>query len=137
MKETGIVKKIEGRFVQVGIEMHEGCESCMNNQCKTGRSALKAFNRDKLELSEGDFVEIEIAGKEQARGAFWVLGLPLAGLFAGYGLGRLLFPGSGEGPAVASSGLVFLALLGIGLLVQKGRANESLPVVMRRLDSIA
>lgn len=137
MKETGIVKKIEGKLVQVGIEMHDGCESCMNGQCKAGRSALQAYNRDRLELSEGDLVEIEIAGREQARGAFWVLGLPLAGLFAGYGAGRLLFPGSAEGPAVAAAGIGFLVLLGIGLLVQKGRAHESLPVVMRKLSAIA
>ena len=30
MRELGIVKNIENDVVVVGIEMHEGCESCMN-----------------------------------------------------------------------------------------------------------
>jgi positive regulator of sigma E activity len=134
MKESGIVKKINGKFVSVGIEMHEGCASCINNSCKTGRSALQAYNPKGLPIVEGDMVEIEVLGVEQARGAFWVLGLPLVALFAGYGLGRLLFPSTGEGPAVASAGLLFLLALVAGMLVQKNRKYDSLPVVMRKCE---
>jgi len=132
MRETGTVKKIEGKFLSVGIEMHEGCESCINGACKAGRSALKAYNPHDIDVMEGDTVEIEIPGAEQARGAFWVLGFPLAALFAGYGLGRLLFPTTSEGPAVASAGLLFVIALAVGVLVQKGRSLESLPVVTRK-----
>jgi positive regulator of sigma E activity len=107
----------------------------MNGACKTGRSALQAYNRKGLEISEGDTVEIEVPGMEQARGAFWVLGLPLVALFLGYGAGVLLFPGRGEGPAVAAAGIFFgLALFG-GMLVQKGRKLDSLPVVLRKVNA--
>lgn len=131
----GTVKKIEGKLISVGIEMHEGCESCMNGACKTGRSALQAYNRKGLDVVEGDMVEIEVPGMEQARGAFWVLGLPLVALFAGYGVGVLLFPGRGEGPAVAGAGLFFALALAGGVLVQKGRKLDSLPVVLRKVEA--
>lgn len=134
MRESGIVKKIDGKFVVVGIEMHEGCESCMNSTaCKTGRSALQTLNPKELKIAEGDQVEIEIRSIEQAKSAFWVLGLPLIALFAGYGIGRLLFPSSGEGPAVACAGLLFVATMALGIMVQKGQKLDSLPVVTRKL----
>ncbi len=132
MKEMGTVKSIEGDFVSVSIEMHEGCESCMNGSCKAGRSALKVHNRQHFALAEGDEVEIEIPGIEQARGAFWVLGLPLAALFAGYGAGWLIFPRESEAPAVATAGAAFLIALAIGTLVQKARKNDALPFVSRK-----
>ncbi len=132
MKETGTVKKIEGKIVSVAIAMHDGCASCINGACKNGRSALKVYNPRGVDLVEGDEVEIEIRGAEQARGAFWVLGLPLVALFAGYGLGRLVFPGQGEGPAVASAGVLFAVALVAGAFVQKARKYESYPVVIRR-----
>ncbi len=133
MREMGTVKKIEGKIVSVGIEMHDGCESCMNGACKTGRSALQAYNRNGLDVAEGDLVEIEVPGMEQAKGAFWVLGLPLVALFAGYGAGMLLFPGRGEGPAVAGAGICFALTLAAGVFVQKGRKMDSLPVVLRKV----
>ena len=95
----------------------------------------RAYNRHGLEIAEGDEVEIEIAGAEQARGALWVLGLPVVALFAGYGLGRAIFPASGEGPAVAAAGGLFALALAVGLLVQKGRQNDSLPVVTRKFGA--
>jgi positive regulator of sigma E activity len=134
MRETGTIKAIEGRIVRVAIAMHEGCESCHNGACKTGRSDLKVLNSKGIDLAEGDSVEIEVSGTEQAKGAFWVLGLPLVALFIGYGLGRLFFSRTTEGPAVASAGIFFVLTLTVGVLVQKARAQDSLPVVLRRCD---
>lgn len=135
MKERATVNKVEGEYLSVAIAMHEGCASCVNNTCKNGRGDLRAYNRDGLDLAEGDQVEIEITGAEQARGALWVLGLPVAALFIGYGLGRVLFPSASEGPAVASAGILFALALAAGLLVQKGRKNDSLPVVTKKFGA--
>ncbi len=134
MRETGTIKAIDGRIVRVAIAMHDGCESCMNGTCKAGRSDLKALNAKNIQLAEGDSVEIEVSGTEQAKGAFWVLGLPLLALFIGYGLGRILFPRTSEAPAVASAGTLFLLTLAVGVMVQKARAQDSLPVVIKRCD---
>jgi len=81
MKETGTIKKINGKIVHVAIAMHDGCESCINNSCKNGRSDLQSYNAHGIDVTEGDLVEIEVPGAEQARGAFWVLGMPLVALF--------------------------------------------------------
>jgi len=132
MKELGTVKKIDGKFVSVAIAMHDGCESCINGSCKAGRSALKTYNSQGIDVIEGDEVEIEVRSAEQAKGAFWVLGLPLVALFAGYGLGRILFPSASEAPAVASAGALFAVALAVGFLVQKARKNDSLPLLTRK-----
>lgn len=134
MKETGTIKKIDGKIVHIAIAMHDGCESCMNSSCKNGRGDLQSYNARGIDVAEGDLVEIEVPGAEQAKGAFWVLGLPLVALFAGYGLGRLFFPTTTEGPAAASAGLAFLLTLFVGGMVQKGRKLESLPVITRKCD---
>ena len=132
MKETGTIKKINGKIVHIAIAMHDGCESCINNSCKNGRGDLQSYNAHGIDVAEGDLVEIEVPGAEQARGAFWVLGMPLVALFVGYGLGRLLFPTTTEAPAVASAGAFFLLALFVGVMVQKGRKLESLPVITRK-----
>jgi positive regulator of sigma E activity len=132
MKEMATVKKINGKIVHVAIAMHDGCASCINNSCKNGRSDLQSYNAHDIDVIEGDEVEIEISGSEQAKGAFWILGLPLIALFAGYGLGRLFFPTTTEGPAVISAGLFFVLTLGAGALLQKSRKFDSLPVIIRK-----
>jgi positive regulator of sigma E activity len=137
MREVGIVKDIEEKIVVVGIEMHEGCESCINSSCKAGRSALKTYNAKDLELVPGDEVEIEVKSIEQARGAFWVLGLPLIALFLGYGIGFLFFPSTSEAPAVASAGLFFAIAMAVGLGIQKRRKFDALPVVLRKIEGLS
>ncbi|HWR10623.1 MAG TPA: SoxR reducing system RseC family protein [Rectinemataceae bacterium] len=132
MRETATVKKINGKLVNVAIAMHDGCASCVNNSCKNGRSDLQSYNAHGIDVIEGDEVEIEISGSEQAKGAFWILGLPLVALFAGYGLGRLFFPTTTEAPAVICAGVSFAVTLALGALLQKSRKYDSLPVIIRK-----
>lgn len=132
MTELALVKKIEGKMVTVSIELQEGCAACSNGACKANRSALQAYNRNDVKIAEGDEVEIEIPGAEQAKSAFWVLGLPLVALFAGYGLGRILFPTGGESPAVGVSGALFLILMAAGIMIQKKKKYETMPVIVRK-----
>lgn len=134
MTEHGIVQAIDGKTVTIVLKMMAGCQSCVNSSCKTNRTGVKAYNRDNIPIEEGDTVEIKIEGKAQLSGALWVLGLPLSLFLAGYLLGRLIYPGAGEGPAVILS-IVGLVVGGIaGILVQKGKRLESLPSVTRRID---
>jgi positive regulator of sigma E activity len=104
----------------------------MNTTCKSGRSDLQAYNPQGFDLAEGDEVEIEIPGIEQAKSAFWILGLPVLALFAGYGLGCVFFGAVSEGPAIASGGALFALTLAAGLLVQKRRKTDSLPRITRK-----
>jgi positive regulator of sigma E activity len=134
MLERGTVKEIRDRLVTVQLELQEGCSACSNARCKDNRQSIQAYNRDGLALSEGDGVEVEIQGKAQLEGAFWILGMPLALFVGGYFAGRALFPGASEAPA-ALSGLAGLVLgMLVGVLVQKGKRLETLPRVVHTLS---
>lgn len=127
MRERATVKSIEGNMLTVSIEMQEGCGVCGNSTCKMRRSNLQVYNRDHLPVHEGEEVIIEVPATEQAKSAFWVLGLPLVMLFVGYGVGALLFRTESEGPAVACAGAGFLVALVAGMLVQRRNRLESFP----------
>lgn len=135
MRESGTIKKIDDKTIAISMDMSEGCASCMNGTCKSSRNALLAHNPDRIELAEGDRVEVEIPGKEQAKSAFWALGLPMIMLFVGYGTGQLLFPQSGEGLKILVSALFFGIFLVVGFFVQKRRNDRSFPVIIGKCDS--
>ena len=133
MKELGVVKKIDGKFVSVAIAMHDGCESCMNGSCKAGRSALKTYNSQDIDVIEGDEVrdrsEERLSRPRELSGSWdcpWSPFLPVTGWDA------ILFPTASEAPAVASAGLLFAIALAAGFLVQKARKTDSLPILTRK-----
>ena len=131
MTELGTVTEIKDRLLSVQLEENEGCAACSNSSCKDKRQSIKAYNRDGLDIREGDRVEVEVQGRAQLSGAFWVLGMPLALLVGGYVAGRSLFPGADEGPA-ALCGIAGLAIgMAVGVLIQKGKRIETLPVATR------
>ena len=137
MRERGIVKKVDGRLVTVAVQLQEGCSSCaMNGACHSHNNALLAYNRENIAVKDGDDVELEIQASEQAKGAFWVLVVPLLALFVGYGLGKLLFRGTGEGAGVACAGGLFVVTLFIGTQIQKRKKFESFPFITRRFGAI-
>jgi TRAP-type C4-dicarboxylate transport system permease large subunit len=83
-------------------------------------------------VEEGENVIVEVPAVEQAKSAFWVLGLPLIMLFVGYGVGVLVFRASTEGPAVASAGVGFVLALLVGMIVQRRNRLESFPYILAK-----
>lgn len=136
MTERGMVTELKDKLATIQLELQAACGACANDGCKKSKHALQAFNRDGLDISIGDQVEIEVEGKAQVVGALWVLGLPLATFVAGYFAARALFPeAAGEGPA-ALGGLLGLVLGGlVGMLVQRGNRLDSLPRVLRKVPA--
>lgn len=133
MKETATIKEIKGDMVTVAIQMQEGCGVCgLNGTCKMRRSDLLVYNKKRIDVREGEAVVIEVPGTEQAKSAFWVLGLPVAMLFVGYGFGTLVFHAATEGPAVASAGVGFVVSLLAGMLVQRRNRLESFPYILAK-----
>ncbi|MEN6296475.1 MAG: SoxR reducing system RseC family protein [Rectinema sp.] len=133
MKEVATVKEIKGDMVTVAIQMQEGCGVCGNNgACKIRRSNLLVYNKSRIDVKEGEEVVIEVPGIEQAKSAFWVLGLPLIMLFVGYGFGALVFHAATEGPSVASAGIGFVVALLVGMLVQRRNRLESFPYILAK-----
>ena len=135
MTERGIVTGVSGKAATVQLEMADGCASCINEACKKGARQIQAYNRGSLVLVEGDEVELNIEGRASLIGSFWLLGLPLALLGAGYAVGRALWPSSGEGPAVLMGLGALAAGMLIGILVQKRQRLESFPSIVRKLES--
>jgi positive regulator of sigma E activity len=134
MTERGTVSGIRDRLLTVQLELNEGCGACSNDGCKKTRRAVQAYNRSDIPLAEGDYVEIDIEGKAQLIGAFWVLGLPLIVFAGGYIARPVVFPGASEAPA-ALCGIAGLTLgMLVGVIVQKRQRMESLPAVIRKIE---
>lgn len=135
MTERGTVTEIRDRLVTVQLEETEGCAGCHNDSCKTKRQAIQAWNRDRIAVSEGDEIEVEVEGMAQLEGALWVLGLPLALFVVGYFAVRAFTPGVSELPG-ALGGLGGLGLgMVIGVAVQKRKKAETLPRVLRVIEA--
>jgi len=133
MRETATVTRIDGDMVTIAVKMQEGCGVCGNNgTCKIRMSNLLAYNKNHISVEEGENVIVEVPAVEQAKSAFWVLGLPLIMLFVGYGVGVLVFRASTEGPAVASAGVGFVLALLVGMIVQRRNRLESFPYILAK-----
>jgi len=131
MKEIATVKEIKGDIITVVVQMQEGCGVCGSNAtCKIRKSNLLTFNRNHIHVKEGDHVVIEFPTAEQAKSAFWVLGLPLVMLFIGYAFGSIVFKAASEGPAVASAGVGFIMAMIVGMFVQRRNKLESFPYIL-------
>jgi len=131
MIERGMVKEIRDKLVTIQFEMQEGCAACNNSSCKSNRQSIQAYNRDNIALSEGETVEVQVEGKAQLIGAFWVLAFPLVLFLGAYFAGRELFPGANEAPAALCGLLGLVAGMVTGVLIQKRRRLESYPLVLR------
>ena len=70
MTELGTVTEIKDRLLSVQLEENEGCAACSNSSCKDKRQSIKVYNRDGLDIREGDRVEVEVQGRAQLSGAF-------------------------------------------------------------------
>jgi positive regulator of sigma E activity len=126
-----MVKEIRDKLVTIQFEMQEGCAACNNSSCKSNRQSIQAYNRDNIALSEGETVEVQVEGKAQLIGAFWVLAFPLVLFLGAYFAGRELFPGANEAPAALCGLLGLVAGMVTGVLIQKRRRLESYPLVLR------
>jgi len=130
MIERGMVKEIRDKLVTIQFEMQESCSACNNSTCKSNRQAIQAYNRDDISLCEGETVEVQVEGKAQLLGAFWVLAFPLMLFLGAYFAGRELFPGANEGPAALCGLFGLIAGMVVGVLIQKRRRLESYPRVL-------
>ena len=134
MKETGRISDIRGRMVTVLGGEIAACFGCMNQECKSNRRVITAENRRHLELSPGQFVEVE----NSTTGAFVQFLQAMLPLLAGFIIGYLItwlgFPGSGDGvrTAVGFAGL-FLTGFGVYMYRRKFPVKNN-PEVTKILD---
>jgi sigma-E factor negative regulatory protein RseC len=108
MAEKGKIRGIEGNIVIIKPDMGGSCFGCMNQECESGKTFIRAENPLSLPLETGQTVEVKVPDISVS-----VLGQTLAaflppalGFIAGFFLARLLFPEAGEG-AFAGMGVIF------------------------------
>jgi positive regulator of sigma E activity len=134
MTEIATVLKIEGGTVTVSCAPSQSCAKCGSALCGERKDLIfPAKNKNSLELSAGDEVEIYLAPARAIAAGFVVLIVPLLLFAAGYAGAALAWPSSVEGLRV----LAGLAGLGLGFLgvFLLGRVRQEMPDVTRKLSS--
>lgn len=91
--DNATVKKIEGGYAFIEMEINTGCRNCENKAvCMAGdKPALIRIGND-LKLSEGDRIELDIPPKEKITAGFLLFILPLLFLITGYYVGYSIKP---------------------------------------------
>lgn len=130
MVETAIVTKIDGDIVTMGCGPNEGCSSCSSSFCSADKRSFEASNPDRLDLSEGDTVDVYLAPGKTVAAGFLVLIVPLLLFAAGYLLAGRMIQDATEGIR-AIFGLVGIALgFTMSFSYSKKRKTASMPVIV-------
>jgi sigma-E factor negative regulatory protein RseC len=106
MTETGKIREINGKTVEIKPDSLTACFGCMKEECKACGS-ISAENPLSLSLKAGQTVEVSAPAASIFRQALAALVPPALGFIAGFLLTRLFLPSAGEG-ACAAAGVIFL-----------------------------
>lgn len=106
--DRGRVKKIEGDFAFIEMEINASCRSCSNKGvCMVGdEPALLKFDNT-IGLNEGDRVEIDLLPQTKISAGFLLFIFPLISLIIGYYIGFSIEPTENAGMIGALIGLIF------------------------------
>jgi positive regulator of sigma E activity len=122
MTEVGIVKKIDGRLVEVAY--HDECQSCEKCGSCLATSKPRRFlvaNSKGLAVIPGDRVEYTVSPGKAVRAAFMLLILPILLFFPFYYGASALLPGQNEAAGVVF-GLAGVALgFAVNMFLRRGR----------------
>lgn len=89
MKQNATVIEAKGEEIIVGCDK-TACEGCHASMfCTNKNNSFEALNPKKIDVKEGDQVELELPGKKTINTIFLSLGLPLLLFLPGYFLGRM------------------------------------------------
>ncbi len=137
MRETGRISNIEGKMITVFCGEIAACFGCMNQECKSNKRMITAENCNHLELSPGQFVEIESTSRAAFIQFIEVLLPPALGFAAAYFFTRFVFPHSAYG-LQAAVGLAGLFLAGFAAYQYRKKVPaKNNPKVIRVLDASA
>jgi sigma-E factor negative regulatory protein RseC len=134
VKETGRISKIDGKMITVFCGEIAACFGCMSQECKSNKRVITAENRNQLDLSVGQFVEIETSVSSACIQFLQAIIPPIVGFAAAYFLMTSVFLVSDYGIRVAA-GVIGLFLAGFGFYVfRKKFPVRNNPRVVRFLD---
>jgi len=116
--DNATVKKVESGYAFIEMEITSGCRDCENRAvCMAGDKPALTRIENKIGLTEGDRIELDIPPKEKITAGFLLFILPLLFLIAGYYIGYMIKP---EETAGIIGGIIGLAIgLSDIILLQK------------------
>ncbi len=111
MKQTGIVQRVHGPYVDVLVSRPDACHGC--GACKLAADGPRTVTaRNEAGAVVGDGVELELSGAMLMRAAGLAYGVPLVmfmlGLLAGEPIARGIGLAIGSSLAAAIAGFIFL-----------------------------
>jgi len=105
--DNGIVKKTDGNFAYIEMELNSGCRTCSNRGvCMSGDKPALIKIENTYGLNTGDKVEIDLPPQAKLTAGFLLFILPLIFLVAGYYIGYAIKPTETAGIAGGIIGLV-------------------------------
>jgi positive regulator of sigma E activity len=131
MTEIGTILRNDGPTVIVECRPGVSCASCKSPLCKPKNRVFQARNSGRLELAEGDLVEVFLAPAQALRSGFVVFILPLVLFGAAYAGTAALLPSTSDDIRVLA-GLGGLAAGFIAVFLA-GKKLKDLPEVTRKL----
>ena len=107
MYDQGQILSLKDEMAEVTIQPHGGCESCgMKSACTPEGSTLKLWASNPKGAKTGDVVIVELKPEIKLFGSALVFIFPLAGLFLGLILGKMIGGSDGYGVVGAFAGLI-------------------------------
>jgi len=96
--DNGLVKRTEGNFAFIEMELNSGCRTCENRAvCMTGDKPALIKIENTINLAAGDKVEIDLPPKAKLTAGFLLFILPLIFLLIGYYIGYAIDPTENSG----------------------------------------
>ena len=130
MVETAIVQNIEGEVFKMGCGDVEGCTSCSSSFCSSDKRVFEAINPKKLDIKEGDMVDVYLAPGKAIAAGFLVLIVPLLLFMAGYLISGRLITDSSEGIRAVFGLIGLSAGFFISFAYIKKRIAASMPTIV-------
>lgn len=125
MKQKATVLENKGEEILVGCDK-TACEGCHASFfCTNKNNAFEALNPKKIEVKEGDKVELDMPSGKTIKTIFLSLGLPLIMFLPGYFIGKL-FTSKELLLALWGFGFIALGFLISGLYFRARRKNTLL-----------
>ncbi len=90
-EDLAVVKKIKDGFVFIEMQTSGSCEKCaMHGICQGMDKKLQHKIRTDMELSEGDFIRVQVSASMRVFSSFIIFIFPILSMLLFYGLGKYL-----------------------------------------------
>ena len=91
-EDLAVVKEIKDGFIFIEMQTSESCNKCaMHGVCQGMDKKLQHKIKTDMELSEGDFIRVQVSASMRVFSSFIIFIFPILSMLLFYGLGKYLF----------------------------------------------